>query len=132
MQVVFQSQIPIQEHEFGVIVHPTMVLIHMEDTEVEGDIAQHVYEPKAIPHVTALRQQCELIQVARIVRLKLQRIALVCGTIDGVTGDSVDEDKSGVAFQVPDPAPKPLVLDPVLVLVVGVGRREADMHLGAR
>ena len=72
VQVVFQSQIPIQEHEFGVIVHPTMVLIHMEDTEVEGDIAQHVYEPKAIPHVTALRQQCELIQVARIVRLKLQ------------------------------------------------------------
>ena len=60
------------------------------------------------------------------------RIALVCGTIDGVTGDSVDEDKSRVAFQVPDPVPKPLFLDPVLVLVVGVGRREADMHLGAR
>jgi hypothetical protein len=31
-----------------------MVFIHQEDTEVEGDTAQHVYEPKAISHVTAL------------------------------------------------------------------------------
>lgn len=53
-------------------------------------------------------------------------MAITVGAHDGVPGDSVDEDKTGVAFHVLDPVPGPLVLDPVLVLVVGVGGREAD------
>lgn len=68
------SRTPIREPDFGVFVHPAMVLINLESIEVEGDIAQQVYAPKVVLHVAALRPQYELVQVARVVWLKLQLV----------------------------------------------------------
>lgn len=51
------------------------------------------------------------------------------GFLDGIAGGPVDEGESWVAILVRDTVPVPRVLDPVLVLVVGVGNARQTVPL---
>ena len=102
-----------------------MVLVAVEGVEVEVDVVHHADAAEPVADVAALGPQHRLVLVVWVVRHQLHRVALALRVLDGLAGDPVHERERRVPFLVLDAVAVPHVLDPVLVLVARVRRRQA-------
>jgi hypothetical protein len=124
---------PLPEHDVGAVTDAAVPLVAVEGVEVEVDVVDHADAAETVADVAALRPQHRLVQKVRVVGHQAHRVGLPQRVLDGLPGRLVHQRERRVTFLVLDARAPPHVLDPVLVLVLGVRRRQhhlpvADAH----
>jgi len=113
---------PLRERDGRAVSHAAaVVLVAGQGVEDHVDVVQHADAAEVPAQVAALRPQHRLVEVLRVELHQPHRVEGAERVLDGEAGGLVDEREDRLALLILDAQAEADVLEPVLVLVVGVG-----------